>query len=110
MAVYEGQSFRVDGVGKFLVFRVIFFRYTGDGDRREAVGDVAADRERSSCPVWAGLLSRDGAMGWQVRKWGQSGRVDLGLILSGWIGTGRVAWMQGWFFSSPEHEVLSELL
>jgi len=92
------------------VFRVIFFRYTGDGDRREAVGDVAADRERSSCPVWAGLLSR--AMGWQVREWGQSGRVDgdLGLRLSGWIGTGREAWVQGWFFRSPEHEVLSELL
>jgi len=94
------------------VFRVIFFRYTGDGDRREAVGDVAVDRERSFCPVWAGLQSRDGAMEWQVREWGQSGRVDgdLGLRLSGWIGTGRVAWMQRWFFSSPEHEVLSELL
>ena len=48
-------------------------------------------------------------MRWQVREWGQGGRVDgdLGLRLSGWIGTGCVAWMQGWFSSKMPPVVVS---
>ena len=63
------------------------FRYTGDGDLREAVGDVTAERERSSWRSWLSWSSVTGRGAGMAGSGVGSGRKSC------WCSGAEMVWM-----------------